>query len=138
MSQPSVRHVFVYGTLRRGQERDINLLSPAPRWMGPAVVQGMLYHLGSYPGLVLGGSHQVWGEVYEITLELERVLDEIEEVWPQQTGEYKKREILVKLHQSHVDPVEGAPAEIRCIVYEIAPERTHGKSVIISGDWTAR
>ncbi len=138
MSQPSVRHVFVYGTLRRWQERDINLLSPAPRWVGLAVVHGVLHHLGAYPGLVLGGSQQVWGEVYEISPELERVLDEIEEVWPQQTGEYAKRDILVKLHKSHGDGDKTPAEEIRCIVYEIASERTHGKPVIVSGDWTAR
>ena len=65
------RHVFVYGTLRRGEQRDINLLTPAPRWLGSASVEGVLYDLGEYPGLVLGrepvpGQTKVKGEVYEI------------------------------------------------------------------------
>jgi Uncharacterized conserved protein len=47
------RHVFVYGTLRpalaTGEPRLlIEPLQPA----GPATVQGLLYDLGDYPGLV--------------------------------------------------------------------------------------
>jgi gamma-glutamylcyclotransferase (GGCT)/AIG2-like uncharacterized protein YtfP len=81
----------------KGEERDINRLRPAPRWIGRASIAGVMHHLGSYPGLVLGGQGTVHGEVYAIDAELERVLDEIEEVWPQQTGEYAKREVAVWL-----------------------------------------
>src|SRR3989344_2444925 len=49
------RHVFVYGTLRRGGSNDITRLRPAPRFMGAAQVPGVLYHLGAYPGMALGG-----------------------------------------------------------------------------------
>ena len=54
MTSPATRHVFVYGTLRKGEERDINRLRPAPQWVGRAQVAGVMHHLGSYPGLVLG------------------------------------------------------------------------------------
>ena len=129
----STRHVFVYGTLRKGEQRDINRLQPAPRWVGRAQVAGLMHHLGSYPGLVLGGTGVVHGEVYAVSPELERVLDEIEEVWPQQTGEYAKREVVVQL-----EPGEAASAsapQLLCVLYEIAPERTEGKPVITGGDW---
>jgi len=138
MPQPSARYVFVYGTLRKGEERDINRLRPAPRWIGRASIAGVMHHLGSYPGLVLGGQGTVHGEVYAVEAELERVLDEIEEVWPQQTGEYAKREVAVRLEAADA-PVETSDAarELVCVLYEIAPERTQGKPIIAGGDWVA-
>jgi len=137
MSSSSItRHVFVYGTLRKGEERDINRLRPAPRWVGRAQVAGVMHHLGSYPGLVLGGPGVVQGEVYAVSAELERVLDEIEEVWPQQTGEYAKREVVVQLDASpEPGGSRGEARELLCVLYEIAPERTQGKPVISGGDW---
>jgi len=145
-----VRHVFVYGTLRRGEERDINRLQPAPRWVGQASVAGTLHHLGSYPGLVLGGQALVRGEVYEISLELERQLDEIEEVWPQPSGEYIRREVPVALDHSPADqsdhqaahqaasPQQTEPGTVICLLYELAPGRARDKPVIAGGDWTQR
>ncbi len=48
-------HVFVYGTLRpllaTGEPR---LLVEALRNDGPAIVQGQLFDLGDYPGLIAG------------------------------------------------------------------------------------
>ena len=123
----SALHVFVYGTLRQGEARDINRLLPAPRLLGNACVAGTLYDLGAYPGLVLGASGWVHGEVYEISPELERLLDEIEEVWPQQSGEYCKREQLVRLDETAGD--------ILCIVYELSADRIPGMTVIVCGDW---
>ena len=142
MPPPSIRHVFVYGTLRQGQERDITRLLPAPRWVGSARVPGVLYHLGAYPGVVLGAPGWIQGEVYAISPELERQLDEIEEVWPQQSGEYCKREIMVRLDDAACQ-AKAPPSslgremaeEVRCVVYEIAPERISGMPVIGSGDW---
>ena len=119
------RYVFVYGTLRRGQERDINRLKPAAVFMGLGKINGTLYDLGSYPGVRLGGLNRVQGEVYQITPELERQLDEIEEVWPQQSGEYVRREVVVQC----------AGAVLDCLVYEAGEVRTFGRAVIESGDW---
>jgi gamma-glutamylcyclotransferase (GGCT)/AIG2-like uncharacterized protein YtfP len=136
MTPPAARHVFVYGTLRKGEERDINRLRPVPQWVGRAQVAGTLHHLGSYPGLMLGGEGTVQGEVYAISPELERVLDEIEEVWPQQTGEYAKREVVVRLEATPPQAgSQGAPRELLCFLYEIALERTQGMPLIPGGDW---
>lgn len=118
-------HVFVYGTLRQGDDNDITRLHPAPRFVGPASVMGTLYHLGRYPGLVLQGSTPVRGEVYAITAALERRLDEIEEIYPQQTDEYFKRIIAVTVNGACID----------CIVYEINPAYIAGKPVLTRGDW---
>jgi gamma-glutamylcyclotransferase (GGCT)/AIG2-like uncharacterized protein YtfP len=124
------RHVFVYGTLRRGDVRDITRLRPAPQFVGMACVAGVLYDLGPYPGVVLGGPGRVTGEVYAISAELERQLDAIEEVWPQQTGEYRKQAVRVLPGR----PAAGALAR-DCLVYEINPARAAGKPVITGGDW---
>lgn len=136
MSRSAVlRHVFVYGTLRRGEQRDINLLSPTPLFIGYGTIGGVLYDLGDYPGMLLGRGQRVQGEVYQIVPELERLLDEIEEVWPQQTGEYAKREVRVELGG---ESAPGAEAGLTCLIYEIAENRTAGMPVIESGDWLQR
>ena len=121
------RHVFVYGTLRRGGANDINRLVPAPRFVGHARLSGTLHHLGAYPGLVLGGTTQVLGEIYAIEAALEPVLDRIEEVYPQNSDEYAKREV----------PVAVAGRELSCLVYEINPAYVRGRPVVQSGDWLA-
>lgn len=127
-TEPAPRRVFVYGTLRRGGVNDINLLRPAPRWLGMGEVKGVLYHLDWYPGLTLGGEEAVTvvGEVYEIGPELEAVLDGIEQIVPGDPGsEYAKREIEVD--------VQGA--KVHCLVYEINPQRVRGRQPIGHGDW---
>lgn len=123
----SQRHVFVYGTLRQGDDNDINKLSPAPCFVGTSSVAGMMYHLGAYPGVVLTDAPQdnIVGEVYAITPELEKMLDEIEMIYPQQRDEYNKRRVVVRV---------GA-RQLSCLFYEINPSYIIGKPVIASGDW---
>jgi gamma-glutamylcyclotransferase (GGCT)/AIG2-like uncharacterized protein YtfP len=135
MSPSSPRHVFVYGTLRKGEERDINRLQPTPQWIGRASVAGVIHHLGSYPGLTLTGPGTVQGEVYAVRPELELVLDEIEQVWPQQTGEYTKREVLVQLEPASESGQRADARELMCFLYEVAPDRIEGKPLITLGDW---
>ena len=129
------RHVFVYGTLRRGDVRDITQLQPPPVFVGMASVQGVLYNLGTYPGLLLGGEGRVTGEVYAISAELERQLDSIEEVWPQPTGEYSKREVEVQLRQHKASHEAPDAVGVFCLVYEIDLACARGRPVILGGDW---
>jgi gamma-glutamylcyclotransferase (GGCT)/AIG2-like uncharacterized protein YtfP len=131
-----LRYVFVYGTLRLGEQRDINLLLPTPLFIGYGQTPGVLYDLGAYPGVRLGGSQFVRGEVYQIGLELERQLDAIEEVWPQQTGEYTRQEVRVAFTGASIGSGPGAAQT--CLVYEIADKRISGMPVIASGDWFDR
>ena len=128
------RYVFVYGTLRRGEQRDINLLLPTPLFIGYGKTPGVLYDLGAYPGVRLGGHQWVHGEVYQISPEVERQLDEIEEVWPQQTGEYIRQQVCVAFTGSLIAPAPGQTS----LVYEIAERHTAGRCVIASGDWLTR
>lgn len=121
------RHVFVYGTLRAGARNDIARFSPAPEHVADASVAGTLFDLGSYPGAVLGGTARVVGEIYAITSALEAQLDLLEEVKPDDSGEYIKREVKV----------QAGAEELVCLVYEIHPKRIVGRPVIASGDWLA-
>ena len=125
-------HVFVYGTLRRGQANDILALQPAPAWVGRASVHGTLFDLGRYPGVVLGGTALVRGEVYEIAPALEEKLDEIEMIYPQQRDEYFKRELSVAVALDN-----GLVRWLNCLCYVYNPAY-HGRApVIVSGDWVA-
>jgi gamma-glutamylcyclotransferase (GGCT)/AIG2-like uncharacterized protein YtfP len=127
MPEAPARHVFVYGTLRRGGRNDINRLSPVPHYVGMGEVKGVLYHMDRYPGLTLGGEEAVTvvGEVYRIEQALEAVLDAIERIVPGESSEYFKREMQV----------EVAGRTLACLVYEINPARVRGRQAIGHGDW---
>ena len=75
--------------------------------------------------MVLRPGGAVAGEVYAIEPALERVLDEIEEVFPQRRDEYFKREVRVPVGDRQLD----------CLVYEINGGYAKDKPVIASGDW---
>jgi gamma-glutamylcyclotransferase (GGCT)/AIG2-like uncharacterized protein YtfP len=127
MPEAPARHVFVYGTLRRGGRNDINRLQPAAQYVGMGEVQGVLYHIDWYPGLTLGGEEAVTvvGEVYRITPELEAVLDRIEQIEDSADSEYFKREV----------PVDVGGRVLACLLYEINPAHVKGRNVIGHGDW---
>lgn len=122
---PKIRHVFVYGTLRKGDSNDINKLTPAPVYIGNSIIKGNMYHLGGYPGVTLGGSGHIMGEVYAITEPLERLLDGIESEYPAQANEYAKRELTIVMDEQ----------SLACIVYEINTTYIKDKPQIMSGDW---
>ena len=121
----AVRHVFVYGTLRCGEDNDITKLQPAPPFVGVAQIVGTMYDLGAYPGVRLGGCSSVHGEVYEISPALEAVLDDIEAVYPQERDEYMKRVI----------PVSVQGRTLWCIVYEINARYIRENTEVPGGDW---
>lgn len=123
------RCVAVYGTLRRGGSNDITQLVPEPEFVGTCVVAGTMFHLGRYPGVVLGGKSQVACEVYRVSPALEQRLDEIESEYPAQADEYAKREQVMRV--SSPTNVLDLP----CFIYEINPSFVQGCPVIASGDW---
>jgi gamma-glutamylcyclotransferase (GGCT)/AIG2-like uncharacterized protein YtfP len=121
------RHVFVYGTLRRGGRNDIARFRPEPFHVADAAIAGTLYDLGAYPGVVLDGKGRVVGEIYSIEPEVEAALDALEEVADDDSGEYIRRHVMV----------EAGAQQFECLVYEIHPSRIAGRAVIRSGDWIA-
>jgi gamma-glutamylcyclotransferase (GGCT)/AIG2-like uncharacterized protein YtfP len=63
------RNLFVYGTLRAGFDNDFaRLLSQQATVRGPGRVEGFLYQLGPYPGLILSPGSQQWvrGDLYRL------------------------------------------------------------------------
>ena len=48
-----INHLFVYGTLMKGQNR-FGLLHPFTKSIQPASTNGELHHLGAFPGMKLG------------------------------------------------------------------------------------
>jgi gamma-glutamylcyclotransferase (GGCT)/AIG2-like uncharacterized protein YtfP len=131
----NLRHVAVYGTLRQGGSNDITRLSPPPQFVGRTTMAGLMYHLGGYPGVVFcswpwrADAPQVQCEVYAVSAQLERVLDDIEAAPPSSPDEYRKREFVLD-----VQTAQGVEV-IRCFAYEINPRVTQGKPLLPSGDW---
>jgi gamma-glutamylcyclotransferase (GGCT)/AIG2-like uncharacterized protein YtfP len=122
------RHVFVYGTLRRGGCNDIRRYPPAPVFVGFATVAGTLFDLGAYPGARLGGQGTLRGEVYRVSAEVEAAMDVLEGAAPDGSGEYEKCELRVLVDDVLID----------CLVYQIHSSRITGRQVIRSGDWMDR
>lgn len=69
MRSDTVRHLFVYGTLRRGANVAQSIwLGETARYKGPATLAGRLANLGNYPGLLpaMDPTQRVIGELYEL------------------------------------------------------------------------
>ena len=101
-------HLFVYGTLRHvavGEpgQNERQRLQRAARWLGPATIQGQLYNLGRYPGLILSSDATdiVHGEVVELFRPAESLpwLDAYEGLTPEApaAAEYRRCEATVRL-----------------------------------------
>lgn len=71
--------VFVYGTLLRGEVNHHLLAGAACLGAHRTAPVFSLYNLGTYPGLIGGGSSAVSGEVYHIDGAILRRLDALED-----------------------------------------------------------
>ena len=88
-----MQNIFVYGTLKRGHQRESALAGQAFLVKAKTRSKYFMYSLGSYPGLVDASSQQgdcITGEVYRVDPECRKLLDAIEEV---DSGLYELREI---------------------------------------------
>lgn len=113
--------VFVYGSLRGGSARSMSLRFPESKFIADAKVNGSLYDLGPYPGLVLKESNSVVvGEVYEVDDELLKQLDEFEA-----SSNYLRKQVEIPL---------GTQRTI-CWTYEPDPDFYSLNALIASGDW---
>lgn len=66
MGRTEPRHIALYGSLRRGESAHAGLrLERLLRYLGPCRLQGLLYDLGDYPGL-LTGAGKVRADLFEI------------------------------------------------------------------------
>ena len=73
-----MNHVFVYGTLKRGQ-RNSHYLDEA-LFIGEFITGTAysMYQFDDYPAVCLDGRHAIQGEVFQLDDELFRALDELE------------------------------------------------------------
>ncbi len=118
--------LFVYGQLRRGEIGYERLgLAGRTAWLGPARVKGVLYDLGAYPGLVLGGDRLVHGELLGFDdPALWAALDEYEEYDPDNSEISEYRRIEVDL----------LDLTARAWTYVYARSAA-GRPLLASGDW---
>jgi gamma-glutamylcyclotransferase (GGCT)/AIG2-like uncharacterized protein YtfP len=113
--------VFIYGTLRRGEAGSMSIRFPNSKFIGDAKVNGSLYDLGAYPGLLLNESNSVvTGEVYEVDDETLKELDDFEG-----SSHYLRKQFEVSL---------GTERRV-CWTYEPNPEFYSPAKLITSGDW---
>jgi gamma-glutamylcyclotransferase (GGCT)/AIG2-like uncharacterized protein YtfP len=102
----TLSRLFVYGTLRGDLSHEMSMaLAQRASLLGEGAVQGQLFNLGTYPGLVLSDRAQdvVKGEVYEIAPERLQatlnLLDEYEGLGPldPEPHEYRREAVRVAL-----------------------------------------
>ena len=115
--------VFVYGALRRGASNHWRM--EGAEFLGETTVTGTLVKIDWYPGLVLEGSSQVRGEVYEINDQILAELDEFEGIGNDtRVGEYAR--VLTTIE------FEGASYEV--FVYEWQ-KGISDYEIVTNGDW---
>jgi gamma-glutamylcyclotransferase (GGCT)/AIG2-like uncharacterized protein YtfP len=91
--------IFVYGSLKAGADRDI--FADLQRSVVPAQLQGAsLYDLGYFPGLKLGGSEVVYGELHKYYSNKQlryvlKLMDQIEGYYGRKTDLYKRVEVAI-------------------------------------------
>jgi gamma-glutamylcyclotransferase (GGCT)/AIG2-like uncharacterized protein YtfP len=61
-----MEYLFVYGTLLKSLRGKLNISVPEMGYLGKAFVYGILYEVGEYPALILGGNRKVFGELYSL------------------------------------------------------------------------
>ncbi len=131
--EEQIEHVFVYGSLKRGES--LYLLEPLGDLrleVVPAKVQpAVLYDLGPFPGIVLeSNGGVVMGEVHrfhQLTAVLE-ILDEIEEYY----GEGDPHNLYRRVE--HEAELLNETGLVTCWLYEyVGP--MEGASLIESGVW---
>lgn len=124
--------IFVYGTLRRGFELHSELKSLGARYLGKGRIQGKLFDLGEFPGLIQAPEHigsSVEGEIYELQNPSEQlaVLDRLEEFDSKKPNKslFIRKKAVVKLKQG---------GHMRAWVYFL-PRKPRRAAVIESGNY---
>lgn len=113
--------LFVYGKLRKGGALPMDENFPGAVFVGNATVNGKLYDLGQFPGLVIDDSETVvHGAVYNVDDGTLLQLDEIEA-----SAEYY-RQIKQALIGEEMK---------KCWIYLPDPQKCTDDKLIASGDW---
>ena len=124
-------HVFFYGTLMCGFSlRRRSDIESFLRFSGRGSVQGVLYDLGSYPGMV-AGQGTVVGELYEI-LQADRLLPKLDAIEGYYPNAPDKSSYLRR--RSRVRHFDGVNVSSWVYVFNGTLEKA---SRILSGDYAA-
>jgi len=125
--------LFVYGTLLAGLRNHHHLQNA--QLLGPASVQGALFDLGDYPGLILEGHlakpiETVCGELYKIEASNWPQLDALEAFDPQAMDRsmYLRQFVGVTWYQGS----ENVIVQVQTYVYNLTLE---GRPRIENGDF---
>ena len=119
----SAVRLFVYGSLRRDSEGKSHPLLASARYLGAATVDGALYRVDWYPGLVLGVDGTVHGELYELPLDkVDHMLTSLDDY---ESGGFRRGKSTVR-----ADGIDHADAWVYTY---IGP--THALSAIATGDY---
>lgn len=137
-------YVFVYGTLRAGEINDLAQAAlrrglPPPRHVGAATVPGVLVDFGDWPGLIpVEDGRRVRGDIFEVTPQLLRLMDEIEEYVPGRPGCFVRRPVLARplAPDAARDAAPDAPP-VACQYYPIDPAWRAAAVDVDSDDWIA-
>lgn len=125
-------YLVVYGTLRPHFDNQYaHYLRQHSRYVGDCFFSGLLYDLGSYPGVIYqeGSDAHVQGSLYDISLDQKRILtylDAYEGIEEDETQPTEYRRTVI--------PVTHQDDSIDCWVY-LYNWSVLGKRVIPSGDY---
>ena len=121
-----VSHIFVYGTLRRGQgaNRNFGMEQHAEFVKTCKLTGAAIYHLGGFPGLKFEDGSEVVGDLYKVTEpRLMRALDSYEG--------YREDDPAGSLYIRREIDIEGTKA----YTYEYNHNIRNQNTRIVSGDW---
>jgi len=122
--------VFVYGTLRRGEERHPTLLRHAATGGEAATTAGTLLDLGPYPGLVVDGQDgSVKGELYGIP-DSDSLFEELDAI-----ETFRGFGVPGSLYRRAVVRVRTAGSGSKLAWTYVYLDPPTGSPVIGSGDW---
>jgi gamma-glutamylcyclotransferase (GGCT)/AIG2-like uncharacterized protein YtfP len=124
-------HLFVYGTLRAAFDGPMaRWLRQSARLVGPATIDGALYRIADYPGLVAGPSGRVQGDLFALTdaAAILAVLDDYEECAAHHPQPHEYRRVAMT--------VQAADGPVEAWVYLYARD-TAGLALVANGDFLA-
>jgi gamma-glutamylcyclotransferase (GGCT)/AIG2-like uncharacterized protein YtfP len=106
----------------------MSLVAPNCRDLGPAQLNGRLFDLGAFPGLLVDPTRgPVYGELYGVDDTTLGVLDDIEQYFPGRESD----SYYVRLPVS----VSSGGTDVACWTYEVNPNYFDLSAEIASGDW---
>lgn len=123
-----VRHLFVYGTLMKGQSRHGTITHHISNQGLTASALGTLYDLGTYPGMRSASTGVVYGELYEMddVFSTLQSLDRVEGFYGFQSSDSLFHRTLIQVE------VNGERVWAWSYFYAHQPD---SEGIIESGDW---